>query len=206
MEERVSLPCPQERQPEPLPARPARWMGRLFQLVVNTSLALLLAALAWQRWGPVPERKIPPLAEVQQWNNRTCGPAAVATVLNFYARPWSAEELERDCRVSQAGSSMYDLVQTLRARRLPAEGIRSATPAGLRRVPRPFIAYLATGHFVVVEKWRGNRFMLFDPASGKTRWWSDETLHERGNGWVITIEDHSPLLALEHWVARLVHQ
>jgi ABC-type bacteriocin/lantibiotic exporter with double-glycine peptidase domain len=172
---------------------------------------------AWERWGPVPERAVSPTMEVRQWSVTTCGPAAVATLLNVYGRPWSREQLEQECRVTPAGTSLYDLREACRRRGLRAEGLQATHARGLLRVPRPFIAYLrprnaanavwkeqiealpavhpssthfpppASGHFVVVERLRKGRLDVFDPTSGSRQSWRLEELYRRGSGWVLSI-------------------
>jgi ABC-type bacteriocin/lantibiotic exporter with double-glycine peptidase domain len=54
-------------------------------------------------------------------------------------------------------------------------------------VPRPFIAYLSVGHFVVVERFRAGRFEVFDPTSGAVRLEAPEDLYARGGGWVLSV-------------------
>jgi predicted double-glycine peptidase len=170
--------------------RSAERGGRCTALVVQVALLAtaspFLAWKAWGRWGPVPERPVPPGAEVRQWSPATCGPAAVATLLNVYGRSWSRATLERQCGVSAAGTSLEHLAHACQAHGLQAEGLRATAPRGLRRVPRPFIGYVSGGHFVVIERLKGGLFEVFDPASGARRSWSPEELHESGQGYVLS--------------------
>ena len=149
-------------------------------------IVLALVWLAWLRWGPVSERTVLPAANTHQWSINTCGPAAVATVLNCYGRRWSREALERDCQLQPAGCSLFDLREALHRHGMGAEGFQAVKPAGLLRISRPFIAHLSRGHFVVVERLRRGRFEVFDPASGDIRSWTPEELYARGDGWAVS--------------------
>jgi ABC-type bacteriocin/lantibiotic exporter with double-glycine peptidase domain len=142
--------------------------------------------LAWVRWEPVPERVVPAGSEVRQWSVTTCGPAAVATLLNVYIRSWSRQALERECRLRAAGSSLYDLREALRLHGLHSEGFQALRPAGLLRIPRPFIAHLSRGHFVVVEQLRHGKLEVFDPSSRAVRSCSPEELYAQGAGWAVS--------------------
>lgn len=178
-----------------MPARRPLSGAAVLQATLLLAACLALGWRAWIRWGPVPEHSVPPGAEVRQWSVTTCGPAAVATLLNVYGRPWSWESLERECRVTAAGASFYDLREACRRHGLRAEGQQATGPRGLLRVPRPYIAYLGrspgesggSGHFVVVERLRNGRLEVFDPTSGIVRSWSPVELYQRGNGWVLRV-------------------
>jgi ABC-type bacteriocin/lantibiotic exporter with double-glycine peptidase domain len=162
-------------------------MKPLFGIVVWVTALGLLGWRAWERWGPVPERPVPASVEVRQWSVTTCGPAALATILNAYGRPWSREELERECRVTGAGCSMYDLREACRRRGLRAEGLQATHSHALLRIPRPYIAHLMAGHFVVVARVRDGKLEVFDPTSGAVQAWPPEELHRRGQGWTLAV-------------------
>ena len=133
-------------------------------------------------------------SRVVQWDDTSCGPAAVATLLNVYERPWSRVSLEREAAVSETGVSMLGLIRAFQSHGLEARGLK-AGPDGLMRVPRPFIAYLqpegghASGHFVVVETLRESAFQVFDPTSGSERDWSRDELLTRSRGIVLAVSD-----------------
>lgn len=164
-------------------------MPTLFQRVVRIGLTLAVSAAvgwrAWERWGPVPERPVPPGAEVKQWSVTTCGPAAVAILLNTYGKKWDQATLERECQVTEAGSSLLNLQQALQAHGIRSDGLQALNPEALYRVPRPFIAHLSVGHFVVVEHLQRGEFEVFDPTPGTARWWTAKELYRRGKGWVL---------------------
>lgn len=125
--------------------------------------------------------------QVRQWSATTCGPAAAATVLNAFDCSWTPDALERACRVTSRGSSLYDLVEAVRAHGRSARGLRARSAEALYRVPRPFVAYLYPGHFVVVERREGELFSVFDPTSGAVESWSAAELLRQGDGWLLSV-------------------
>lgn len=156
-------------------------------LLYGVGLALLLGALLEKRGPRVPERPIPAHAYVRQWNPRACGPACVATLLSTYGRPWTPDELERRCRLGARGSSLADLAAACRQYGLRARAWRATRPAALRRLPRPFLAHLAEGHFVVVGRLQGSHLEVFDPTTGRLWRWSWEELFARSQGWALEV-------------------
>lgn len=166
---------------------PTRNGGASFTRVALVAALALLAWCAWSRWGPVPEPPVPPGAEVRQWIPTTCGPAALATLLNVYGRSWSREALEQECEVTSEGTSLYHLREACRRYGLSAEGLRAIDSKALLRVPRPFIAHLTTQHFVVVERLSNGHLEVFDPTLGDVRAWSSQELFRVSRGWVLTV-------------------
>lgn len=157
-----------------------RWPGRGLAV-------LILAAVGWLRWGPPVDRPVSPKALVRQWDARTCGPASVATLLNACGRSWTRAGLTRECNVRACGCSMEDLWTCLRANGIAAQAWQAAGPPALERVPRPFIAHLSAGHFVVVAGGSGRQLWVFDPGEGVTEAWTADDLYRRGAGWVLAV-------------------
>jgi ABC-type bacteriocin/lantibiotic exporter with double-glycine peptidase domain len=166
--------------------------SRFAALGVATTL-FVAAAVSFR---PADEVPVSRTDEVRQWSHTTCGAAAVATVLNVYRRPWGRAALASDCETTPQGSSMLGLRDACRRHGLRAEGVQARTAAALTRLSRPFIAYLAYpapgegvgrhGHFVVVQRFSGGRFVAFDPAIGLHGSWSAEELFAQGRGWALT--------------------
>jgi ABC-type bacteriocin/lantibiotic exporter with double-glycine peptidase domain len=174
-----------------LTSRPARRAGLdALLLAAALSVAASAAWAAWARWGAVPqapEHPMPPGAEVRQWSVTTCGPAAVATILNAYGRLWTPAALERECGLTPEGASLYGLREACLRHGLRAEGMLARSPSGLLRAPRPYIAYFSSGHFVVVERLRGDRLEIFDPTAGDVTAWTPGELYRRGSGWILAV-------------------
>jgi ABC-type bacteriocin/lantibiotic exporter with double-glycine peptidase domain len=163
-------------------------MRRLGAGAALAAVSLALGVNLWLRWGPAPQRAVPPAARVRQWSQVSCGPAAVATLLNVWGRPWERRRLEAACGLAPTGASMLGLREALRTHGLRAEGVRAARPAALDRAPCPFIAHLSRGHYVVVERRTPAGLSVFDPSSGRSRLWSREELFRAGGGHLLIVK------------------
>ena len=169
----------------------ARWF--LNRLLPALLIAGLLGWWGWKRWDPVPERPVRATDLVRQWSVTTCGPAALATLLNVYGKPWTPTDLERECQVTAAGSSLYNLRDAARRHGFWAEGLEATTPQALLRVPRPYMAYLTSGHFVVVVRRIEHRLEVFDPTAGSLWTFTPRELHAQGGGRILSISPKVPL-------------
>jgi ABC-type bacteriocin/lantibiotic exporter with double-glycine peptidase domain len=141
----------------------------------------------WQQFGPVRERPTPSAFLVRQWSPTTCGPAAVATVLNAYRVQWNLRALEEECVTCAQGSSLHALQEACRRRGLQAQGLRATSSRALMRVPRPYVSYVKPGHYIVVIGVLHNSLEVFDPSSGLTTFETPEELFGRNDGWILAI-------------------
>lgn len=165
-------------------------LRRILCLLWWLGLLLLVAALCWRTWHlsrPATELPVPAGSGVRQWSVTTCGPASVATILNIFGISWNRYSLELVCGVTSSGTSLQDLQIAFQHYGLRAQGFRATSPRGLQIVPRPFIAYLKQGHFVVVEKLRDDQLEIFDPTTAQISSWTVADLYQRGNGWVLAV-------------------
>lgn len=171
--------------------RPRRFtvggVSTLAGVLLLVILGWVLAGRLWERFGPVPVRHVASTALVRQWSATTCGPAALATVLNVYGQSWSPAGLEKECGVTAAGCSLLQLQEVCRNRGLRAEGLRATSPNGLLRVPQPYIAHLTEGHFVLVTGVRGGQLNVFDPTTGEVSLWTPRQIFQKGRGAVLAI-------------------
>ena len=107
-------------------------------------------------------RKTP---SIQQIAVRECGAAALGIVLAHYGRWVPINELRVACGVSRDGCTAEDLQQAadrfgvdLKGRRLPYRYLRS--------IRTPAILFWEFQHFCVLEGFRGDDFLINDPAQG----------------------------------------
>jgi hypothetical protein len=106
------------------------------------------------------------LPTIIQFDERECGPAALAMVLAYYERPVALETLCAACEVAEEGSRASRLLQVARAYGLEAKGVR-LTAATFGTTPTPFIAHWQDDHFLVVEQITPDEIALNDPAFGR---------------------------------------
>ena len=115
-------------------------------------------------------RKVPKRERVRtpvllQLTETECGAACLGIVLAHFGRWVSIEELRDSCSVGRDGCSAADIFRAARHYGLKASGWRRH-PHQLRGMALPMIAFMEFSHFVVVEGFRGGRFLINDPANG----------------------------------------
>lgn len=137
-------------------------------------------------WKDVLEHNI-----VMQQFDYSCGPAAMATLMNYYFQDnvtereilldivnvLSDEEFENR---KDEGVSLLDLKQFAERRGYQAAGIRLKVPA-LPQLRGPVLVYLETAdfkHFAILRGVREDRVFLADPARGNVRLSIAEFLQE----------------------------
>lgn len=104
---------------------------------------------------------------VRQSSPRSCGPAALATVLAWLGRPVGEAAVLGRARVRADGVTLAELARLAGVFQLAA-GWYAVPPADLPRLPVPFIAHLRAGggHYVAVARVGRGFVLLADPAVG----------------------------------------
>ncbi|MBU0702151.1 hypothetical protein KKE26_12815 [bacterium] len=110
-----------------------------------------------------------PIEEVQenflQARSNTCGPAALAHLLNLWSVETSEQEIIKLVKMEKRGTSMYELVQAARKLGFSAWG-EEQNFAALKKTILPIIAFISNNHWVVVLEIKEGFITLFDPAMG----------------------------------------
>jgi hypothetical protein len=126
----------------------------------------------------------------------TCGVDALYFVLQIHGQDPTLDELTRDIRLTDRGSSLADLRAAARARGLSYECVRCG-PEELRRLPTPAIAHVAPlggtdlAHYVVVLAVRQNAVAVFDPNDNRFSEVPLAEFNRRATGYYLA--DHRPL-------------
>lgn len=104
---------------------------------------------------------------VRQTTPRSCGPAALATLLSWRGRPLSETDVMRVARLRPDGVTLGEFARLAGTFGLPGTWF-DVPPAALARLRPPFVAHLARdgGHFVVVRGIAVGYVLLADPARG----------------------------------------
>ena len=136
-------------------------------------------------------RKVPKRERVRtpvllQLTETECGAACLGIVLAHFGRWVSIEELRDSCSVGRDGCSAADIFRAARHYGLKTSGWRRH-PHQLRGMALPMIAFMEFSHFVVVEGFRGGRFLINDPANGH-RSMSEEDFDQAFTGVTLTFE------------------
>ncbi|MBT4908169.1 MAG: NHLP family bacteriocin export ABC transporter peptidase/permease/ATPase subunit [Rhodospirillaceae bacterium] len=94
-----------------------------------------------------------------------CGAAALGSLLGYYGRYVTLEELRAACGVSRDGAKASKVVQAARYYGMDAKGQRLELEEALAE-PTPYIAFWGFNHFVVIDGVGSDHVFINDPASG----------------------------------------
>lgn len=95
----------------------------------------------------------------------TCGPAALAYLLNYYGLHLTEDEITERIRVTVSGTSMRELKVAAEMFGFSAKGY-SGNIEWLKKEAKPLIAHIDDRHYVVVNDITDGTVYLFDPGQG----------------------------------------
>lgn len=122
----------------------------------------------------------------QQAHASECGAACLGTVLAHHGCWVSMDELRSQCAVGRDGCTAADIQRAAEHYGLKTTGWRRE-PQKLRAMKMPAILFWEFNHFVVLEGFRGNNYLLNDPANGH-RTLSEAQFSSRFTGVVLEFE------------------
>lgn len=130
-----------------------------------------------------------------QARSNTCGPAALAYMLNLWGFETSQEKIGRLVKMEKRGTSMHELAQAAKKLGLNAWGEKQNF-AALKKTTLPVIAFIANDHWVVVLEIKGRFVTLFDPAIGHVRV-RDDLFSMAWNGYLMLVRTRSIVKSLK---------
>ncbi len=133
-----------------------------------------------------PSRRRVRTSVLLQLTETECGAACLGIVLAHFGRWVSIEELREACSVGRDGCSAADIFRAAQRYGLETKGWRRQ-PHQLLDMPLPMIVFWEFHHFVVLEGFRGGRFLINDPANGH-RTVSAEEFDQAFTGVTLTFE------------------
>lgn len=100
-----------------------------------------------------------------QSQDNTCGPAALAYILNYYGVDTSETEVVKHVAMSRFGTSMLQLKKAANNYGFNGVGFQG-NYLWLENQTLPLMAHVNDKHYVVINKIIDNRVYLFDPLEG----------------------------------------
>ncbi len=97
-----------------------------------------------------------------------CGVACLAMILDYHGASVPLDVLRQECGTSRDGNSALNLLKTGERLGLAGRGLRLGL-AQLEAARTPLILHWQLNHFVVLERYRGGRAVILDPASGRVK-------------------------------------
>lgn len=128
-------------------------------------------------------RKIP---VIRQMTSSACGAACLAMVLASHGKSIPLAQVAEVCQPGRDGLSALTIMQAGRHLGLRGRGLRVELDS-LGEISVPAILHWGFNHFVVLERWNGNKGSIIDPESGRRDVTRDE-LDMKFTGVAITFE------------------
>lgn len=112
--------------------------------------------------------------KTQQYDNKDCGPICVSMIAAKYNIKIPLQVIREKCKTGINGTTLLGLVEggkelgfLVEAKSGIAEEL--IKEIGEKQICLPAIAHLKSNHYVVIEAYKKNKFVIFDPQKGKTR-------------------------------------
>lgn len=111
------------------------------------------------------KRRVPFVEQMQQTE---CGLCCVAMVLRYYKSYESISEIRNHLEVGRDGLKVNQIYNFLKKIGFSTKVYKTSVE-GLKIIKNPSIIYWKNNHFVVLEKVKGNKYYIVDPALGKRK-------------------------------------
>lgn len=137
---------------------------------------------------------------IEQTEHSDCGLACVAMLIAAFTADASLEELRSQYGVPRGGYSLQQLSSILRDHGIEVRGVRIPSVETMRRVDAPCLLLWDDHHYVVLERFTYERFIILDPARGRCSLSSSECArHCSGVALLVTNRKMRPRDAHHQW-------
>lgn len=103
---------------------------------------------------------------IMQLEALECGAASLAMVMAYYGKWVALEQVRVDCGVSRNGSNAKNILRAAQKYGFKTKGYAYNISKLKERGKFPAIIHWNSGHFVVINGFRGNKVIINDPAKG----------------------------------------
>jgi len=103
-----------------------------------------------------------------QAQSNTCGPAALAYLLNAYGLMLSEDEISQKVNLTERGCSLFDLINAAKEYGFNSWGEKQNFK-GLIKTKLPALVHINNRHYVIIDRIDDYYLTLFDPAMGTIR-------------------------------------
>ncbi|MBB1254252.1 peptidase domain-containing ABC transporter [Streptomyces sp. OF3] len=136
--------------------------------------------------------RVPAVTQVTQTE---CGLCCCIALLRYHGRAEDVSSVRRDMEAGRDGLSAGQLARFLRTRGMDARLFRAGSVAALEKFSSPVILYWEDYHFLILERFDGEKAVVMDPGVGRRRMTREE-LAAGFSGIVVSAEpgpDFEPL-------------
>ncbi|MBF2022102.1 MAG: peptidase domain-containing ABC transporter [Hydrococcus sp. C42_A2020_068] len=130
---------------------------------------------------------------VEQQSSSDCGAACLAAISQYWGKHFSLNSLRNLAGIGRAGASLKGLAKAADSLGYQARPVR-ASLSRLLEQDFPWIAHWQGDHYIVVDRIKGNRVLVVDPARGK-RWLSRGEFLSGWTGYGLLLEPTERLYA-----------
>jgi ABC-type bacteriocin/lantibiotic exporter with double-glycine peptidase domain len=104
----------------------------------------------------------------QQYEHSECGLACSAMLIDFFVRKTKLSSLRKRYGVPNGGYNLSQIQTVLDEYGVTAKAVKINFES-IKGLPKPFIAYWNSKHFIIVEKISSKSIFIVDPAIGKRK-------------------------------------
>jgi ATP-binding cassette subfamily B protein len=131
---------------------------------------------------------------IQQQSSADCGPTCLAMISQYWGKNFSLNWLRELAQVGRSGVSLKHLAQAAEHLGYEARPVR-ASLSSLVDCQNPWIAHWEGDHYVVVYRFKNDRILIGNPATG-LKWLSRQNFLNSWTGYALLIDPTESLYAI----------
>jgi ATP-binding cassette subfamily B protein len=117
---------------------------------------------------------------ILQHGQSDCGPACIASIIQYHQGEYSLDEIRRVTGTTQTGTKLLGLLQGAKSLHFDANGMQADSIENLKELDDPAILHVVVDnriqHYVVFYGFDGKDLIIGDPAKGVSLWTAEDLL------------------------------